>query len=450
MSNGKWTRRTVLGSIATGVVVLASDTYGYSVTELSRDSTIITSSDGNALIALDGFDPSKVYNEPHKVTVENQTNSTLETNKVESTNGDLKFRDTGDTGSSDNPYYFDTNLAPGESYDFEIVTSDEATGDVTDTVTLSLEAPDGISVELGRSITVEFKAGGQLVYALNGDIQVYDAVNDSLNTPPNRANADIIGANAADILEENPGADIPYLTKDDDNSEDVLATSVGASDDEVIDKGEQPKLKKQKTRLALRPWPDASLSGDLILSADDGSEKIIGVDANGNTEEIAEPGDGADGVAGVADIDDDGKVELVFVDSSQQMRYLEQDGTTREIENADVGSNNSAGFGSPVDFGKGDIEIPFIDGSNQPALIDYQGNKNVLIASDVARKAAVAPVDIDGDGSFEFMYLSDDGGEIEYIDDVRGSNNIETLLVNGNTVVPDESAGLNSGATPGN
>jgi len=292
---------------------------------------------------------------------------------------------------------------------------------------------------------VEFNAEGRLVYAVDdnpekGDIDVYDAVNDTLQDPPQSVSADAVGANAADVVSDS-NADIPYAAGNDD--ENLYATDVGASSDTAINKGKKPKLKKKGTRFALRPWPPASLSGDLILAADDGSEEIIGVDSNGNTETLAQPGDGCDGVAGVKDVDGDGALEMVFVDSSQQIRYLEQDGTVTKVPNGGVGSSNSTGFGSPADCGTG-IEIPFVDESNNVALVDYQGNKTTL-AHGVAKKSAIAPVDIDGDGTLEFTYISDDDGTIRYIDEVYGSNTQETLYVDGSTVTPLEKVGLNSG-----
>jgi hypothetical protein len=157
------------------------------------------------------------------------------------------------------------------------------------------------------------------------------------------------------------------------------------------------------------------------------------------------PPNGCGGVAGVNDIDDDGSDEMVFVDSSQQMRYLEQDGTTVKIQNGDVGSDKSAGFGSPADFdGDGVPEVPFIDGSNIPAVVTADGTKTKLNADGIAKKAAIAPVDLDGDGTPEFTFLDIDSGEIRYIDDVLGSNTVKTLYINGSPVAPLVRTGLNT------
>jgi hypothetical protein len=437
----------------TSVAVLQSS-LAFDSTNADRVSNIDVSGDANGVLQLTDFleNPGSVYQAPHDVTVTNKTSQTLDGNNfVTSQSGTLQFRDPGSQSNTTTLQLSTSGLSPGSSTTFEIVTGPNSTGQVTDTVTIHFETSSSdILVDVTRDITVEFNSGGQLVYAVgsgsgNGNIRVYDAVNDVVNDPPQTADADVVGANAADIV-SGSDADIPYLTKGGNNSKDILATWVGASSDKIISKGKKPKLKKQKTRLTLSKWPPASLSGNLVLSADNNSSKIIAIDGNGNTETLASPGNGCGGVAGVADIDGDGSVELVFIDSSQQMRYLEQNGNTVKISNAGVGSNNSTGFGPPVDFDSdGTIEIPFIDGSQNPAVVTASGNKTILNSSGVAKKAAVAPVDIDDDGTPEFMFLGNSSGNIRYVDDVLGSNTVKTLQINGSPVTPLEKVGLNSG-----
>jgi hypothetical protein len=444
-SGRSYTRRAALLLIAGGSTAgVISETGAFSSIEADRTSTTnVAADDGSSLVKLEGFDSSKTYQEPHTVTVTNNTSSTLSSNSA-TTGGDLELRDVGSSSSTTS--YTIPSLDPGESASFEVVTAANETGTVSDTISLSFSNGGSVNITADRGLTVEFKSGGQLVYAVgSGDIRVYDAVNDIENDPPNSSDADVIGANAADIV-EGADADIPYLTKGGSNKKDILATYVGASADVSIQKGNKPKLKKQKTRLTLAKWPPATLSGNLILAADGNSSKIIAIDSNGNDEVIANPSNGCGGVSGVADIDGDGSDELVFVDSSQQMRYLEQNGNTVKISNAGVGSNNSAGFGPPVDFNDdGVIRIPFIDGSQNPAVVTASGTKTILNSSGIAKKAAIAPVDIDGDGDPEFMFLGNSSGKIKYIDDVLGSNTVKTLQVDGSPVTPLVKVGLNSG-----
>ena len=456
--SGPLTRRRLLllagaglaGAGVTGTGAFESVT-GDRVTDAS------TASDQNALLGLSGFkeNPDSVYKEPHEVTVTNQTESTLTDNRVRSDinggNGYLEFRDVGESNSTTNKALGD--LSTSESDSFEIVTAPDESGEVTDTVTLEYAAPGDISITVVRDITVNFKSGAQLVYAVDSasqqaDIRVYDAVNDVLNKPPQSVKADAIGAKAADFVGDR-NADIAFVSRDDD---DVYATWEGASGDIALGKGTNPSLNKQKTRLTVGPWPPSSLSGSLVLAADSAASKIVGIDDNGDTDIIANPSDGCGGVAGAKDIDGDGKLELVFVDSSQQIQYLEQDGTTTEVQNGGVGANNSTGFGSPAVFPGSPpstssdlLEIPYIDGSNNVALVTYDGEKTVLKEGG-AKKAAIAPIDIDGDGDLELAFLGSSNGKIKYVDNIRGETKTKTLQADGSPVVPLERVGLNSKA----
>jgi hypothetical protein len=436
------TRRAALLAIFSGTAIGLKSTESYDVIRGSRSTELSVTSDDEALLKFDGFDSSKTYKEPHEVTITNNTRQTLdENNKAEST-GDLELREIG-TSNDTQSLSIDT-LDPGESDSFEIVTSPNKSGKVSDTITLTLSSSTGYSFEADRTVTVEFKAGGQLVYSDSGRLTVYDAVNDQVLQPPQTpTNIDAIGANAVDLL-RNSNADIPFLS----TNRTIYATSVGANGDTTIFNDSKPKPKKQKTRLAVGRWPEADkVGGDIILSANQNSSDIIGFDEDGSTEVLASPPNGVSGVSGAVDFNGDGDIEIVFVDGSQSIRYLEQSGNVKNVANAGVGSNNSIGFGPPVDFGAG-IEVPFIDGSNNPSLVDYLGNKTILDGSGPARKAAVAPVDIDGDDEFEFMFFGTDTGNIKYIDNVGGTNDIKTLLINGSPVQPDEKVGLNSGVDP--
>ena len=461
--SGPLTRRRLLLLAGTGLAGAGvTGTGAFESVTGERVTDVSTASDQNALLGLSGFKehPDSVYEEPQEVTVTNQTESALNDNRVRSDinggNGYLEFRDVGDSNSTTNKPLGD--LSTSESDSFEIVTAPDESGEVTDTVTLEYAAPGDISITVVRDITVKFKSAAQLVYAVNADIQkgdmrVYDAVNDVLNKPPQSVKADAIGAKATDFVGDR-NADIAFVSK---GSTDVYATWEGANGDIALGKDKKPKLRKKKTRLTLRTWPPSSLSGALVLAADSNSN-IVGIDGNGDTDTIATPPNGCDGVAGVKDIDGDGNLELVFVGSSQQIRYLEQDGTTTKVQNGDVGSSSSTGFGSPAVFpgspGSGTSsnlpEIPYVDGSNNVALVTYDGTKMVL-ASGVAKKAAIAPIDIDGDGDLEFAFLGSSNGKIKYVDNIRGetnstrpSNETKTLQVNGSSVVPLERVGLNS------
>ena len=458
MTSGRstlFTRRQVLTGLGVGFVAAGvSGTGAFESAEAPRTSTIQVVGDSDAILALQAFKRSETYDSPHEVKVTNKTGTTLSgdpDNTVSSDAGKLEFQ----TDSTGPALRLTLDELPNEeSQTFEIVTASGETGDVSDDVTLSYAESDEISIEVTRNITVSSNSPGGLVYAIGGDVRVYDAVKDEELSPPNSTDADVIGASAADFTAGDspdiafaPGNEGMYSTEVDATSENTIR-STSPSDHGIL---------KQKTRFALAKWPgidDSNGTGvesnEYVIVYASKSEDIFAMDADGNTEKIVSPSDGAAGAAGVADIDDDGKKEMVFLDSSQQLRYLNQDGSTSKIANGGVGSSSSTGFGPPASFESfSNVQVPFIDGSSVPSLVNYDGNKTTL-ASD-AKKAACAPFDIDDDGKLEFVFI-DSGGNIAYVDDVGGSNTVKKLVigdgVNGGTDVtraPDVSAGLNSG-----
>ena len=451
-----FTRRRVLTGLGVGFVAAGvSGTGAFESAEAPRTSTIQVAGDSNAILALQGFNESKTetYDSPHEVAVTNKTGTTLSgdpDNTVSSDAGKLEFQ-TDSTGPASRLTL--DELPNEESQTFEIVTASGETGDVSDDVTLSYVESDEISIEVTRNITISSDPPGGLVYAIGGDVRVYDAVEDEELDPPNSTGPDVIGASTTDFTAD-PNADIASAT-----SNGMYLTEVDGSEKKIG--SPDHSILREKTRLALGKWPgidDSNGNGVksneyviLYAASTDESDDIYAMDADGNTEKIVSPSDGAVGAAGVADIDDDGKKEMVFLDSSQQLRYLNQNGSTSKIANGGVGSNNSTGFGPPASFEKvenlSSVQVPFIDGGGQPSLVDYNGNTTTL-AGEVAKKATCAPFDVDNDGELEFVFIGlGDNGTITYVDDVGGDNNIKELKIGDNDVTrsPDVSTGLNSG-----
>lgn len=282
---------------------------------------------------------------------------------------------------------------------------------------------------------------GELLYSVNRDIDLYQTTSGNYDLAQSK-DARVIG-DAVDIIDGSE-PDVPYL----DNNSKLRLTRVGASTDQQLyptGSGTEPTLSGQKSKVGAGKWPPATLTGSLIIAADSNQSRIIGIDKDGNNEVLASPGNGCNAISGVADINEDGDVELIFLDGSQQLRYLNKNGTTSKINNGSVGSNQAPGIGKPNDFGLGRPEVPLVDGSNNPALIDYQGNKRLLNSNGVAEKAPVAPVDINGDSELEFVFINANSGDIEYIEDVGGANRIETVSINGSTVQGDNKLGVASG-----
>ena len=434
------TRRGAIALVIAGGVWWVSETGAFSSAETDRSATIDSSSDETALLGIEGIDSQTVVEEPQTITLTNRTQTPL-TVTIKSRNNRFNFSTS------------QLSLNTGQSGEISVSTAGAETGDVSDVLQFIAESPEkSINIEATRQLTIQSDPNkGQLVYAVktsqsNGDIRVYDPVTDTINNPPQTRPASALG-DTADIVGDS-AADIPYLTKQGNNR--VYATTVGESSDTQIPKtnSTKPKIDPNKpTRIAVGEWQPAPapLSGKLIL-AESNQGTIAGVDADGNAEIIANPGNGCSAVMGVADIDNDGSDEIIFFDGSQEIRYFNQDGSTEKIQTGGVGSNNGSGIGPPADFDNDDaLRVPFIDGSQNPALVTVNGIKTVLNKNGVAKKAGVAPVDIDDDGDLELLFLGNDEGKIQYVDDVLGSNIIKILKIDGNTITPVEEVGLGFG-----
>ena len=444
-----FTRRRVLtglgvGFVATGVF----ETGAFDSAKAPRTSTVQVAGDENAILALKDFKESETYDSPHVVKVTNNTGTTLSDNTVSSKYGRLEFQtDSKRPSSSLTP---SEELLDGESETFEIVTADGKTGDVFDKVTLSYAKSDEISIEVTRNITVSF-IPIRLVYVVGGEIRVYDPVEGELSPPNSTAPNDAISGSAADF---NPGdkADIAFAT-----SNGMYLTEVDGSEKKIEGSPSNHDIRKQDTRFALAKWPgfksrDTDVEHDewAIVYANKGKDGLYAMNANGDTEEleIESLSNGTVGASGVADLNNDGEKEMVFLDKSKNFRYLRQDGSTEKLTNsngddAQAGSDSSIGFGPPVSLGDSTF-IPFINTSSRPSVVYQNGEWDPLPGN--AKNAPCALFDIDNDDRREFVFI-DSNGDIAYVD-INDSYKLKKLKIDGNTRTPDPSVGLNSGTWP--
>jgi hypothetical protein len=74
----KLTRRAALGLVAGGGSLLFFDTRGATQIEAGRTTDVATTEDKSAILGLEGFDDATVHEEPHEVTVTNQTGVALD------------------------------------------------------------------------------------------------------------------------------------------------------------------------------------------------------------------------------------------------------------------------------------------------------------------------------------------------------------------------------------
>jgi len=211
--------------------------------------------------------------------------------------------------------------------------------------------------------------------------------------------------------------DQPFLADGDVRITDTdgdIQTLVG----DTVAAERQPRT--DKTLLATGEWDGSDPS---VFYAGSQEEKIYRVDDSGSPVEIANPGDGTNAVMGTGDIDGDNKAELLFVDGSQSIRYIDDNNNNiKNLQNADPGSNNGIGAGQlPVI--NGETWAIFVDGSNNIKLVnDVSGGDEYTIkpggGSTGAAKAPITPADVDGDGELEIVYVDASSSNIKYVDDL--------------------------------
>lgn len=215
----------------------------------------------------------------------------------------------------------------------------------------------------------------------------------------------------------------------------LLVTNEAGDMEKLIHSSDSESPKKTKSIIGVFNWKSY---GSIFYAGQDG--KIYSVGSSGSPTSVANPSNGVDGIVDSGDIDNDNNDELLFVDSSQQLRYINQDSSISALSGIQVGSNNGLGVNSgAVDFdGDGIVRIPVVNGGNDIVLVG-DSEPDVTISGVNAMKAPIATVDGDGDGKEEIFYTDKDSGKIKFVDNVLSTPSTSFLLdKDGNKVSGDD------------
>jgi hypothetical protein len=241
-------------------------------------------------------------------------------------------------------------------------------------------------------------------------------------------------------LTEDARRDVPLVT----TADDIVITNGTNETTTFATSSDIPgTIESEKTKLTTGRWNGSSPS---VFFVNENHDTLYRVDDDGSPVAVATPPNGVQAVAGVTDIDDDGTDELVFADGSQQLRYLEPNGTTRNINGGQLGSNNGIGAGSVADFdGDGRTSVAGVDGSNIVTYVEPADEGQIKLSGTDAKKAPVTTADVDGDSDPEIIYVGNDNGRIKYVDDVADSPVIQFLNDgDGNQINGSDSSGVGS------
>jgi flagellar protein FlaG len=282
----------------------------------------------------------------------------------------------------------------------------------------TLPSPD---VLLDHLEAVYVTPGGQLSSVSDGAAPIRYAMAENASvTGPKRADFD------GDGLRE-----VPYV-----NSSGVLKT-VNERNETVVTTATNSRT--TNTKVSVGQWQGGETSMYYVRA---GTETVYRVTPTGApTEAWSLTSSGIASPAGFGDIDADGATEFVYADASQQLRYVDDDGTTEvKITNGGAGAGNSPAIGDPHDFDDdGKARIPYVDGSENLRLIDAAGNRVTLTSG--ADKSLLSSADIDGDGAHEVVFSNNT--DLYYVDDVAGANTVKQVTTDDGTAV---TADANTGA----
>ncbi|GAB7012899.1 DUF7266 family protein [Halolamina salina] len=144
---------------------------------------------------------------------------------------------------------------------------------------------------------------------------------------------------------------------------------------------------------------------------------IYRVSPGSGPEKVTVGGSGveANAIAGVGDINDDGDADLVYVGTSQRIRYID-DNTTVDT-GTNVGTAVGIGVGAPRQFANGEPDrVPFVGGSDNVKLLRHtDGSSTVTALTGGAAPTFVAAIDFVGDDRLEVVYVDGSDGTLRYV-----------------------------------
>lgn len=192
----------------------------------------------------------------------------------------------------------------------------------------------------------------------------------------------------------------------------------GTGNLKIIDKtGENSTLdtglSASKLIMATGKWKDGK---DYIFYPDQSDNGYIKKIRSGSSEETIGTGIASNGVIGPGDFNRDGDKDIVFVGTSDTIKWYD-DGTVGSTGFSSFGSNNQKGLGKVTDLDNdGNVRVPYVTGSNNIALIDYTGGKTVLNNNyGEASKTRIAAVDWRRDSKKEIIHLDSSNNELRFM-----------------------------------
>lgn len=200
-----------------------------------------------------------------------------------------------------------------------------------------------------------------------------------------------------------------------DQSNDLLAIGLDGSSETLVSGSATGKY------IGVGDWNGDGTTA--VYYKDSNNGNLYRVESGGTPEPITDPSGSkiaTNSPLGVADYDDDGDRDIIYLGSSSTVKYYDGE-TVNSTGFSSFGSNNGLGIGEPATFEDRGVRVPYITGSNNLALLAADGSKEKLNENyGKAVKAPVAAIDWTGDGTHELMHVNKDNDEI-YVGYLNGS-----------------------------
>lgn len=160
---------------------------------------------------------------------------------------------------------------------------------------------------------------------------------------------------------------------------------------------------------------DVDGEGDLDIAYQETNNGYVHfADANGNVINTSTSIDlGADLSADMADFDGDGDTDLAYYDSGNNIKIIDQNGTTSTVvSNSDM--ENVGGMGDVDD--DGDIDIGYLHDNGNISFVDNAGNKIHTGDQTQGSDDLGGIADYDGDEDLDQVFEGSGGGNVKWVD----------------------------------
>ena len=211
------------------------------------------------------------------------------------------------------------------------------------------------------------------------------------------------------------------------------------------DAAKGPLQNSYGTVLTIAEW-NGEISVFYLNTSDTGPNDeatIYRVGVDGEQQQVTVGGSPveANAIAGIGDVNDDGDDDLIFVGTSQRVRFID-DGSETDT-NQGVDADTGIGVGALRQFDDGEPDrVPFVS-SNNVRLLSYQGGSSSVTDITTGGEAAptfVSGVDWTGDDALEIVYVDSSDGTLHYV--TLGGSITQITDSDGNTITADEDVGV--------